>query len=135
MAARAHQGFIAAPELVEQIVQEWKIPFRQAKGAMERAIRYAEKEGAEGISLPVLTKALREEGIRIKLSEAFIREAQEAQFSVARRNAVGGPSPRSSDKNISLLKQTLQKSRRWLNRKLRQQAAAKTNLARMERAV
>jgi argininosuccinate lyase len=135
MAERARKGFISAPEVVEQIVQEWKIPFRQAKGAVEKAIRYAEKEGAEGLSLPALTKALREEGIKIKLSEAFIRTAQEAQFFIARRNAVGGPSPRSSENNISLLRQSLQKSRRWLNRKVRQQAAARTNLARMERAV
>jgi argininosuccinate lyase len=135
MAARTQKGFIAAPELVEQIVQEWKIPFRQAKGAVEKAIRYAEKEGAEAFSLPVLTKALQEEGIKGKLNETFIQKAQEAQVFIAKRAAVGGPSSRSLDQNISRLHQSLQESRRWLNRKVKRQSAAKANLARMERAI
>jgi argininosuccinate lyase len=133
MAARAQKGFIAAPELVEQIVQEWKIPFRQAKGAVERAIRYAEREGAEALSLPAMQRALQEEGIKIKPGEAFIRRAQEARDFLAKRAAEGGPSPRSLDRSISRLNQTLRKSRSWLHRKVRQQSAAKANLARMER--
>jgi len=135
MAARTQKGFIAAPELVEQIVQEWKVPFRRAKGAVEKAIRYAEKEGAEALSLPVLTKALQEEGIKVKLSEAFILKAQEAKVFIAKRAAGGGPSTRSLDQNISLLNQSLQESRRWLNRKVKQQSVAKANLIRMERAI
>ena len=134
MAARTRKGFIAAPELVEQMVQEGKISFRQAKGAVEKAIRYAEKEGAEAVTLRVLKKALQEEGLRIKVTEAFVQKVQEGQVFIAKRAAIGGPSPRALDKNISLLKQSLQKSRRWLNRKTKQQSAAKANLARMERA-
>jgi len=137
MAARTQKGFIAAPELVEQIVQEWKVPFRRAKGAVEKAIGYAEKKGAEALSLPVLTKALQEEGIKIKvkISEAFILKAQEAKVFIAKRAAGGGPSTRSLDQNISLLNQSLQESRRWLNRKVKQQSVAKANLIRMERAI
>jgi len=135
MAARTQKGFIAAPELVEQIVQEWKVPFRRAKGAVEKAIRYAEKEGAEALSLPVLTKALQEEGIKVKLSEAFILKAQEAKVFLAKRTAGGGPSPRSLDRNISRLEQSLQESRRWMTRKVKQQSVAKANLTRMERAI
>ena len=135
MAARSQKGFITAPELVEQIVREWKIPFRQAKGAAERAVRYAEKEGAEGITLPVLRKALQEEGLKIKMTGAFLQKAQEARVFIAKRAAAGGPSPRSLDKNISSLKQTLQESHRWLKQKNTRQSLAKTKLTRMERAI
>jgi argininosuccinate lyase len=135
MEARSQAGFITAPELLEQMVGAFKIPFRQAKGATERAVRYAEKEGAEGIALPVLRKALQEEGLKIKMTGAFLQKAQEARVFIAKRAAVGGPSPRSLDKNISSLKQTLQEFRRWLKQKNTRQSLAKTKLARMERAI
>ena len=135
MATRAGRGFIAAPELVEQIVQEWKVPFRQAKGAVERAIRETEKERDEGISLPALNKALRGEGIKVKLNEAFMLKTRQAKVFIPRRVAEGGPSPRSLRENVSRLEQSLRESRRWVYRKVRQKSAAKANLARMERAI
>ena len=135
MAARSQKGFITAPELVEQMVREWKIPFRQAKGAAERAVRYAEKEGAEGISLPVLRKALQEEGLKIKITGAFLQKAQEARVFIAKRAAAGGPSPRSLDNNISSLKQTLQEFYRWFKQKKMRQYLAQRRLAEMEKRV
>ena len=135
MEARSQAGFIAAPELVEQMVREWKIPFRQAKGAAERAVRYAEEEGAEGITLPVLRKALQEEGLKIKMTGAFLQKAQEARVFIAKRAAVGGPSPRSLDNNISSLKQTLQEFHRWLKQKKTRQSLAQRRLAEMEKGV
>jgi argininosuccinate lyase len=135
MAARSQKGFITAPELVEQMVREWKIPFRQAKGAAERAVRYAEKEGAEGITLPGLRKALQEEGLKIKMTGAFLQKAQEARVFIAGRAAAGGPSPRSLDKNISSLEQTLQEFYRWLKQKKTRQSLAQRRLAEMEKEV
>lgn len=135
MAARSQKGFITAPELVEQMVREWKIPFRQAKGAAEKAVRYAEKEGAEGITLPVLRKALQEEGLKIKMTGAFLQKAQEARVFIAKRAATGGPSPRSLDKNISSLKQTLQEFHRWLKQKNTRQSLAQRRLAEMGKGI
>jgi argininosuccinate lyase len=135
MAARSRKGFISAPELVEQMVREFKISFRQAKGAAERAIRCAEKEGAEGITLPVLQKALQEEGLKIKMTGASLQKAQEARVFIARRAAAGGPSPRSLDKNISSLKQTLQEFHRWLKQKKTRQSLAQRRLAEMEKGI
>lgn len=135
MAARSQKGFITAPEVVEQMVREFEIPFRQAKRAAERAIRYAEKEGTEGITLPVLRKALQEEGLKIKLTGSFLQKAQEARASLARRAAAGGPSPQSLKKNISSLKQTLQGFRRWLKQKKTRQSLAQRRLAEMEKRV
>jgi len=93
------------------------------------------KREAEAVSLPVLTKAFQEEGIKVKPSEAFILKAQEAKVFLAKRTAGGGLRPRSLDQNISRLEQSLQESRRWMTRKVKQQSVAKANLTRMERAI
>ncbi|HXZ36866.1 MAG TPA: argininosuccinate lyase [Thermodesulfobacteriota bacterium] len=135
MEARSQAGFIAAPELVEQMVQEWKIPFRQAKGAVEKAIRYAEKEGFKVLPLPLLQKASQEEGLKIKMTKSFARRSQKGYDFISKRVAVGGPSPRSLDRNISTLKRTLQEFHRWLKQKVTEQSRAKMKLARMEQAL
>jgi argininosuccinate lyase len=135
MEARSQAGFIAAPELVEQMVQEWKIPFRQAKGAVEKAIRYAEKEGFKVLPLPLLQKASQEEGLKIKMTESFAQRAQKKYDLISRRDAAGGPSPRSLNCSISTMQQTLQEFHRWLRQKATEQSRAKIKLARMEQAL
>jgi argininosuccinate lyase len=135
MEERSQGGFIAAPDLVEQMVQEWKIPFRQAKGAVEKAIRYAEKEGFKVLPLPLLQKASQEEGLKIKMIESFAQRAQKGYDFISKRDAVGGPSPRSLNCSISTMKETLQEFSRWLRQKAAEQSRAKIKLARMEQAL
>jgi argininosuccinate lyase len=135
MAVRSQKEFITSPEIVEQMVQAGKISFRQAKGAVERAIRYAEREGFEALTLPLLQKASQEEGLQIKLTDSFVQRSQKGHDFISKRAAVGGPSPRSSDKNISTLRQTLHKCQLWLKQKTAQQSRAKAELARMEQAL
>jgi hypothetical protein len=117
------------------MVQKWKIPLRQAKGAVERAIRYAEKEGFKVLPLPLLQKASQEEGLRIKMTESFAERAQKGYESISKRDAVGGPSPRSLNCSISTMKQTLQEFHRWLRQKATEQSRAKIKLAQMEQAI
>ncbi|NWF54358.1 MAG: argininosuccinate lyase [Syntrophaceae bacterium] len=135
MAERSQKGFIAAPEVVEQIVRAGRISFRQAKGAVERAIRYAEKEGLDRLTLPLLQKASQEEGLRFKVSEAFIRQSQKSDVFISRRAAAGGPSPGALEKNISTFARTLQESKLWLKQKALQQALAQKLLAKMEKTL
>jgi argininosuccinate lyase len=135
IAVRSQKGFITCPEVVEQMVQAGKISFRQAKGAVEKAIRYAEKEGFEKLTLPLLRKASQEEGLEIKLTESFVQQSQKAHDFISKRTVVGGPSPRSMDQNISTLKKTIHKCRIWLKQKTLQQSHAKAKLARMEQAL
>ncbi len=135
MAVRSQKGFITSPEVVEQMVQAGKFSFRQAKGAVEKAIRYAEKEGFKTLTLPLLRKALQEEGLQVKLTESFVQQSQKAHDFISRRTAVGGPSPRSIDQNISTLKKTIHKCQLWLKQKTLQQSRAKAKLARMEQAL
>jgi len=135
MAVRCQKGFITSPEVVEQMVQAGKISFRQAKGAVEKAIRYAEKERLEALPLLLLQKASQEEGLPIKLTEAFVQGSQKGEDFLLKRAAVGGPSPRSLARNISALEQTLRKCQLWLTQKTTQEARAKAKLARMEQVL
>jgi argininosuccinate lyase len=133
MALRSQKGFITSPEIVEQIVQAGRISFRQAKGSVERAIRYADKEGIEVLTLPLLQKGSQAEGLKVKLTESSVPRAQDGQAIISRRAAIGGPSPRSLNRNIHTLEQSLREIRRWRMQKTRQQFLARKRLAEMEK--
>jgi argininosuccinate lyase len=70
------KGFITSPDLVERLVAEWQVPFRLAKKAVERAVRYSEAEGADKISLSAFEQALKEEEISVSGDQKFIDRAQ-----------------------------------------------------------
>lgn len=44
-AALCQMGFIAAPDLLELLVQKESLPFRQAKAVVEKAVKYSEGKG------------------------------------------------------------------------------------------
>jgi len=100
---------------------------------VERAIRYAEREGLETLTLPLLQKASLEEGLQVQLTEFFVQQSQKGQDFLFKRAAVGGPSPRSLDRNISTLKQTAREIHRWLRQKTNNQSLAQRRLAKMEK--
>jgi len=133
MAALCQKRFISAPDLLERIVQDGDLPFRQAKAAVERAVKYSEAEGTEKISFSALQRALREEGLRMKVDEKIVLANQEPREVVTRRKTIGGPSPLALEKNIMGLKRFQHDSRQWLLQKKTQLTLAKTRLAQMER--
>jgi argininosuccinate lyase len=133
IAVLCQKGFITAPDLLERLVQGWGLPFRQAKVAVEKAVKYSEAEGGEQISPSVLQRSLQEEGLRLKMEQRFIPMAQDPKLIVSRRKAIGGTSLQALGSNITSLTHSLQVSSRWLAQKKKQQAMAKTRLAEMER--
>jgi len=133
MAALSRKRFIAAPDLLERIVQEWGAPFRKAKVAVEKAVKYSEAEGVEHLSLSALKRAFKEEGLNLKVDARVIQAAQEPNNIVSRRKAIGGTSPQALQKNILFVSRQLQVSQKWLAQRKKQQAAAKTRLAEMEK--
>jgi argininosuccinate lyase len=133
MAALSRKRFIAAPDLLERIVQEWGAPFRKAKVAVEKAVKYSEAEGVEHLSLSALKRAFKEEGLNLKVDARVIQAAQEPSNIVSRRKAIGGTSPQALQKNILFVSRQLQVSQKWLAQRKKQQAAAKTRLAEMEK--
>lgn len=135
MTALCQKGFITTPDLLERLVQDWGLPFRQAKVAVEKAVKYSEAEGGEQISLSALQRSLQEEGLSLKMEQGFIATAQDAKFIVSRRKAIGGTSFEALGRNITSLTHSLQGSRRWLAQKRKQQSMAKTRLAEMEQDI
>jgi len=133
MAALCQKRFITAPELLERLVQDRGLPFRQAKAAVEKAVRYSEAEGAESVSISSLKRALKEEDLSLKIDERFVRLAQDPELIVSRRNAIGGTSAQALPKNIFSVSHQMQILRRWISQKRKQQSLAKTRLAEMER--
>jgi argininosuccinate lyase len=115
------------------LVQDWGLPFRQAKVAVEKAVKYSEAEGGEQISPSALQRSLQEEGLNLKMEQRFIPMAQDPKLIVSRRKAIGGTSLQALGRNITSLTHSLQVSSRWLAQKKKQQAMAKTRLAEMER--
>jgi argininosuccinate lyase len=133
MAALCRKRFIAAPDLLERIVQEGGVPFRKAKVAMEKAVKYSEAEGVEHISVSALKWALKEEGLDLKIDERSILAAQEARGIVSRRRAIGGTSLQALQKNFLSASCQSEILQRWLKEKRNKQSMAKTRLAEMER--
>jgi argininosuccinate lyase len=133
MAALSQKRFIAAPDLLERIIQEWGAPFRKAKVAVEKAVKYSEAEGVEHLTFSALKKAVKEEGLDIKVDARVVQSAQEPRNIVSRRKAVGGTSPQALQNNMRFVSSQLQVMQKWIVHRRKQQAAAKTRLAEMEK--
>jgi argininosuccinate lyase len=133
MAALCQRRFIAAPDLLERIIQESGAPFRKAKVAVEKAVKYSEAEGVEHLSLSALKKALKEEGLDLKVDARVVQSAQEPRNIVSRRKAIGGTSPQALQNNMRFVSSQLQVMQKWIVQKRNQQAAAKARLAEMEK--
>jgi len=126
------KGFITAPDLLEAIVHQEKIPFRLAKTLLEKAIRYAEAEGEEQVTYASLKKAFQEEGQHLSFNVDLWQNFQDAHFVISQRKAIGGTSLSALEKNIAHLRQNLRQSTAWLKKKEKQIAAAKELLQQME---
>ncbi len=133
MLALCQKGFISAPDILERLVQEWGLSFRQAKVAVEKAVKYSEAEGGEQISPSALKRSLQEEGLRLRVAQGFISMAQDPQLIVSRRKAIGGTSPQALGRNVAILTHSLRDATRWLAQKRNQEIKAKTYLREMER--
>jgi argininosuccinate lyase len=133
MTALSKKRFITAPDLLERIVQEWGAPFRKAKVAVEKAVKYSEAEGVEHLSLSSLKRALKEERLHLKVDARIIQAAQEPKNIVSRRDAIGGTSPQALQENIRFVSRQLQIIQKWIVQRRKQQTAAKARLAEMEK--
>lgn len=132
ISALTKKGFISAPDLLEAIVRQEKIPFRQAKTLLEKAIKYAEAAGAEQVTFTSLKKAFQEEGEHLSFSVNFWQNFQDANFIISQRKAIGGTALPALEKNIAHLRQNLQERTAWLKNKEKEIATAQHRLQKME---
>ncbi len=134
-AALASRGFIGAPDLVERLVQQWGLPFRQAKLVMEKAVKFSEAEGLGSVSLKAMQRGLKEEGLGLKIGPEFIIKGQEPKVLVSRRKAIGGQSSSSLNRNIQSLQKRILEIKQWVWKKRREEESAKDRLAAMENKI
>lgn len=133
--ALAAKGFIGTPDLVERMVQEGNVSFRQAKMAVEKAVRYSEAEGLDQVSIRALKRGLKEEGLQLKIGEKMLLEGQDARSIVLRRKAIGGNSPSSLMRNRKSLQQETQRLKEWVLKKRKEKSGAKARLEIMEKKI
>ncbi len=87
-AALCEKGFIAAPDLLEELVQKEALPFRRAKVLVEKAVKYSEGKGAARVLPWALQKALQEDGLDLALERRPVLRQLEDGLEIA---VVDGP--------------------------------------------
>lgn len=111
---RCEKGFIAATDVVEWLVHDYHLPFREAKIVVEKAVSYSEKGGHETIQLDSLERALREVKIKMKIKKKDLEECQIPERVLHERKTKGGPSPKELKTEIRLFQKALQRHENWL---------------------
>lgn len=132
MAERTGKGFLGATSLMEWMAVVGRLPLRKAKMAVEKAVKYSEKEGAEEVTYTSLKKAIKEMGIRLPLKEKEVKEIQRPDRILSRNILIGGPSGKGVRENLFSLRERTRGSRKWLTLERREIEKAKERIVRME---
>lgn len=135
-AARScERAFITATDVVEWLVQEHSLPFREAKVLVEKAVMHSEREGKEKISFRALKRALADMKIKANLREKDLLSCQVPDAVIRARRARGGPSPESVLAEMKAFGQTVRNHEAWLKKKTDQAAQARAEVARIVRSL
>jgi argininosuccinate lyase len=118
MEAEAHKGFIAATHLLESLVKQSNLPFRQAKVLVEKAVRFADEGGRGQLDLADLNHAVREMGLHLTFRERDIAEWQDPMKILGGESGFGGPAPSVTRKTVSSLRRRLRGYLRWRENQL-----------------
>jgi len=113
MLQQCQRGFIGATALLEELVQRFKVPFRQAKVLMEKAVKYSEDKGADMVTLEGFRKALKETDLDLEMSGEELLAGQDPIRIVSRKGLKGGPSAEAVKTEIDGMRERLRESRRW----------------------
>jgi argininosuccinate lyase len=113
METHARRGFITTTHLLESILKQSNLPFRQGKMLVERAVRFAEESGREEVRLADLRKAMGEMGLKIQIRSSDLERWQDPVKIVEGEKVIGGPAPSATQKTISALRKRLRDYVRW----------------------
>ncbi len=113
MEAQARREFIGATHLLESIVKQSDLPFRQGKVLVEKAVRFAEERGKDKVGLAELRRAAGEMGLRLRFRAPDIARWQDPVKILAEGRVAGGPTPSAMEKVISRLTKRLRKYEQW----------------------
>jgi len=124
---------LGATSLMEWMAVIGRLPLRKAKMAVEKAVKYSEKEGAEEVTYASLRRAVKEIGIRLPLKERDVIEVQRPDKILSRNILIGGPSEKRFHENRLSLRERAKGSRDWLTLERREIEKAKKWIIRMEK--
>jgi argininosuccinate lyase len=133
MAKQAQEEFLGATALMEGLARHGSLPMRKAKMAMEKAVKYSEKEGRGKVSYQSLEKALAEMKVNILMTEKDVEKMQRPEKILAQALSIGTPSEKRVKENIASLQKRLKANKDWLALKRRRIEKAKGMLSQMER--
>jgi len=121
------KGFMGATSLAEQLVSRFGVPFRIAKIAVEKAVKYSKDAGI--VTYPALTRALKGEKVRIKLSAAQIVQWQAPEGMLAAAVSFGGPGRKSLAESAKRLAKEMSEAKATLQDYKQQTVQARASLA------
>jgi len=113
MEAQARREFIGATHLLESILKQSDLPFRQGKVLVEKAVRFAEEKGKDKIGLAELRRAAGEMGLKLRFRAPDIARWQDPLKILEGGRVVGGPTPSAMQKVISRLTKRLRGYEQW----------------------
>ncbi|MDI6704239.1 MAG: argininosuccinate lyase [bacterium] len=135
MYEQCNRGFITATSLLESIVQDCNLPFREAKFLIEEAVRYSEIEGSEKVTFSSLRKALKEKGIDISITQKQVDEYQDPMQIINRKRTLGGPSQDAVSLSIQTIREDLRRDKEWLEQKRKMIDEAKGRIKDIEESL
>jgi argininosuccinate lyase len=132
MLKHAQEEFLGATTLMEWLIHHYFLPMRKAKMAMERAVKYSEKEGREKVTYQSLKKALAEMKVNISIKEQEVEEMQRPEKILAQTSSIGTSSEKRVKDHIASLRKEINISRNWLMDRRRKMDKARGLLVKME---
>lgn len=135
MLKKAERGFAGATLLMEWLVTSFQLPLRKAKLAMEKAVKYSEREGKEEVSFQGLKKALSEMKIHLPVTEQDVRMIQKPDKIFSQYLATGTPSAQGAKENLLSLRKKVKNSRIWLSLRKREIEKAMGVMNKMEKQI
>jgi len=106
-AALAGGGFVGSAALMEWLVTAHGLPLRQAKHAVEAAVRLSEDAGADEVTAVALREVLADAGLTLTLDDAEVVAVQQPAAIVRAARAIGGPAPEAVAEAIASLREQM----------------------------
>jgi argininosuccinate lyase len=106
-----HKNFIGAASVMEQLIDIYGLPMRQAKQVVEKAVKYS--RGSDVVTYAALQKACKEDGIRIHFSSKQIKDWQNPKKIISLTTSFGGPGPSHVRESIDALEKQVTVLAKW----------------------
>ncbi len=112
----SQKGFITSTSLIEQLVANYKIPFRKAKVVVEKAVKYSKDK--EKVTYNSLIKALKEEGFSLEIKKKDLIKWQDSSWVLKNLKSQGGPGLQSLKKAEKKILTIIEKQKEFVEGKV-----------------